>query len=344
MNGQKLVPMVIDDQTSPSAAATGIQEAISKGAIGIVAESALMGLIAKYPQQAGVPVTGDYADGPEWGEQPYTNMFAANGSVDPKYPVNTLYAKLMKQFGGTRLAVYALSISPNSVQANSNESQSVARDDPAAKVVVNDTSVPYGSANFGPEALIAKQNNVNVVWSNLDATSNYALATALKQAGVKTKAVFFPDGYDPKLIHSPVWANVQGDIFQVVYHPFYEPNAGTEQMQSALEKYAGWSKSQFPAFSQYTAWMGTELMIKGLEGAGSSPTHASVIKSLHNLKNWNANGLLPYTIDYSTSFGHDDSQTCVWLTKAEKNGFVPIGTAPVCGTDIPGTTSVASTS
>ena len=64
--------------------ATAVQSAISKGAFGIVSQSPLFFLAAKYPQQAGVPVTGSYDDGPEWGTQPYTNMFASdNGSVTP---------------------------------------------------------------------------------------------------------------------------------------------------------------------------------------------------------------------------------------------------------------------
>ena len=57
-------------------------------------------------------------DGPEWGQQPYTNMFAAdNGSVDPKYPVNTLLGNFMKQHGGTVLGSYGYSISPSSSRA-----------------------------------------------------------------------------------------------------------------------------------------------------------------------------------------------------------------------------------
>ena len=101
VNGHKLVPLVIDDQTNPSEIATAVQSAISKGAFGIVSQSPLMFLAAKYPQQAGMPVTGSYDDGPEWGEQPYTNMFASdNGSVDPKYPVNTQLGDLFKKLGG----------------------------------------------------------------------------------------------------------------------------------------------------------------------------------------------------------------------------------------------------
>ena len=117
VNGHKLVGIVIDDQTSPSEIATAVQEADSK-AFGIVSQSPLMFLAAKYPNQAGVPVTGTYDDGPEWGTQPYTNMFASDeGSVNPKYPVNTQIGDFLKAHGGTVLGSYGYGISPSSSRA-----------------------------------------------------------------------------------------------------------------------------------------------------------------------------------------------------------------------------------
>ncbi len=64
VNGHKLVPLVIDDQTSPTEITTAVQSAISKGVFGIVSQSPLFFEAAKYPQQAGIPVTGSYSDGP----------------------------------------------------------------------------------------------------------------------------------------------------------------------------------------------------------------------------------------------------------------------------------------
>ncbi len=117
VNGHKLVGLVIDDQTSPAQIATAVQEADSK-AFGIVSQSPLMFLAAKYPNQAGVPVTGTYDDGPEWGTQPYTNMFASDeGSVDPKYPVNTQIGNFLKAHGGTVLGSYGYGVSPSSSRA-----------------------------------------------------------------------------------------------------------------------------------------------------------------------------------------------------------------------------------
>jgi branched-chain amino acid transport system substrate-binding protein len=164
----------------------------------------------------------------------------------------------------------------------------------------------------------------------------------LQQEGVKPKVMVFPTGYEPSVIGTPSWKAVQGGYFETEFRPFSLPNAGTRQMQSALEKYAHFSSKDFPTFSQYESWLGADLMIKGLQLAGPNATHASVIKALRNLKSYNGNGLLPETINYSTNFGHDLAKSCGWYMKAEKSGFVAVSSQPWCGTDLPGTTTVQS--
>jgi len=341
VNGHKLVPLVIDDQTNPSEIATAVQSAISKGALGIVSQSPLFFLAAKYPQEAGIPVTGSYDDGPEWGTQPYTNMFASdNGSVDPKYPVNTLLGNFIKAHGGTIIGSYGYGISPSSARSAISTADSFKK--AGGKVGVLDTSVPFGSVAFTSEALTAKQNNITAMVPAMDGDSNYALATALKQAGVKLKAVIFATGYQPSVIKSPVWATLQGDYFLSLFRPFSLPNAGTKQMAAALQKYAHFTKTQFPTFGQYESWAGADLMIKGLLMAGKNPTRAAVIKDLRSVKSYNVNGLLPQPLDYATDFGHDPAQECTWVMKAVANGFVPISPKPTCGKDIPGTSTAAS--
>ena len=341
VNGHKLVPLVIDDQTSPSEVITAVQDAISKGVIGIVSNSLLMFLAAKYPQQAGIPVTGAYTDGPEWGTQPYTNMFASDeGSVDPKYPANTEIDAILKAHGGTVLGAYGYGISPTSTRAADGDAQAATH--LGMKVGVLNTSVPLGSVDFTSDALIAKQDHVNALVPSLDSNSNYALAEALKQAGVKLKAVLFATGYQPDVVHSPAWSSLQGDFFDSLYRPWVLPNAGTEQMQAAMEKYAHFTKSDFPSFGQYEAWAGADLMVKGLELAGKNPTRAAVIKDLRSLKSYTANGLLSEPIDYATVFGHDLAHQCSWVMEAEKNGFVPVSSKPICGQDIPGTSTASS--
>ncbi|HXZ62574.1 MAG TPA: ABC transporter substrate-binding protein [Acidimicrobiales bacterium] len=342
IDGHKLVPLVLDDQTSPSEIATVVQEADSK-AFGIVSQSPLFFLAAKYPNQAGVPVTGSYDDGPEWGTPPYqSNMFASDvGSVNPAYPVNTEFGDFLKAHGGTVLGAYGYGISPSSTRAAVANADSFKH--AGGKVGVLDTSIPFGSVDFTATALVAKQDGVNTVVPGLDANSNYALAEALEQAGVKFKALF-ATGYEPDVINSPAWSALQGDYFVSLFRPWSLPNAGTEQMQAAMEKYAHFTKSDFPSFGQYEAWAGADLMIKGLELAGPNPTQAAVNKDLRGLKSYDANGLLPQSIDYATSFGHDLPKQCSWMMQATKSGFSAVSSQPYCGTDLPGTSTANASS
>jgi len=339
VNGHKLVPLVIDDQSSPTVITTAVQDALSKGAFGIVSQSALFFLADKVPNQQGVPVTGSYDDGPEWGTQPFTNMFSSDhGSVDPKYPVNTLLGSILKQHGATVVGTYGYGIAP--LSAASARGNAASFKNAGGKVGVENTSIPFGGTNFTSVALVAKQSGVNAIVPSMDNNSNFALATSLKQAGVPLTHSVFATGYEPDVINSPVWSTLQGAYFLSAFRPFSLPNAGTEQMASAMEKYSHMAKSSFPTFGEVESWLGADLMIKGLQMAGSNPTRADVIKDLRSIKSYNGNGLLPITVNYSTNFGKDPAN-CTWLVRAEKTGFVPVSSQPFCGHDLPGTTTLA---
>ncbi|MGA2837336.1 MAG: ABC transporter substrate-binding protein [Acidimicrobiales bacterium] len=339
VDGHKIEGMVLDDQTNPSTVATAVQAALSKGVIGIVSDSPLFFEGDKYPNEQGVPVTGGFFDGPEWGEQPFTNMFASDvGSVNPKYPVNSAIGTFMKSHGGTVVCSYGYGVSPSS--ARSADGTALSFEHVGGKVGVLDTSVPFGSVDMTTEALEAKQKGCNSFYAGLDDNSNYALATDLGQDGVKTRVLVFPTGYEPSVIDSTVWHAVQGDYFDSAFRPFQVPDAGTQEMKSALDRYAHFSSSEFPNFSQYESWLGADLMIKGIQLAGSDPTHARIIEELRNVKDYNGNGLLPTGIDYSTIFGHDPAESCGWYLRADRSGFVPVSGQPVCGKDLPGTTTV----
>jgi len=343
VNGHRLVPIVIDDQTSPTQAATAVQDAISKGAIGIVSDTSLFFGAYRFAQEQGVPVTGGSLDGPEWGEQPNTNMFAADtGSVDPTYPANTDLGQFLRSHGGTVLGSYGISISPSSTHSAIGVSESFER--AGGKLGVLDTSVPYGGVDFTSEALTARTKQVNAVYAGMGNNQNFALATALKQAGVKLKAVVFPTGYEADVVHSPVWRELQGDYFSSEFRPTAIPDAGTKQMATALEKYEHRSPSNFPTFDIYESWLGADLMIKGLTLAGKNPTRAVIIKDLRGVKSYNGGGILPNGIDYSTIFGHNTPLQCAWYMRAEKNGFVPVSDQPYCGHDIPGTATASPSS
>ena len=108
------------------------------------------------------------------------------------------------------------------------------------------TTVPFGGVTFTSDALVAKQNHVDALSPEMDNNSNFALAEALQQAGVKLKAALFATGYQPDVINSPAWSALQGDYFYSLFRPWSLPDAATKQMQTAMEKYDGYSKTDFP--------------------------------------------------------------------------------------------------
>ena len=97
----------------------------------------------------------------------------------------------------------------------------------------------------------------------MDDDSDFALVTALKQAGVKLKAALLAVGYEPSVVHSPAWPSLQGAYFLSLTRPLSLPNVGTEQMAAALTKYAHFTKSEFPSYGQDLSWLGCDLMIQG---------------------------------------------------------------------------------
>ncbi|HXA34099.1 MAG TPA: ABC transporter substrate-binding protein [Acidimicrobiales bacterium] len=338
VNGHKIVPIVIDDQSSLTQVVTATQQAMADGAIGIVAVTAFFFAAYKYPQKAGIPVTGAATDGPEWGLQPNTNMFPTDGLAFPHpTPVYAALGKFFKSKGGSFIASYGYGISPTS----SDSAKSAAKSSQIAglKVGVLDTSIPFGGVNFTSQALTAKTNHVNALYAGLDNDSNFALMTALKQGGVKLKVTEFPTGYEPDIINTPAWQDVQGAYFESYFRPTAIPNAGTIQMANAMLKYQHRSLKDFPTLDMYESWAGADLLIKGLQLAGKNPTAAGVISALRTVKAYTANGLLPVPTNYSlANFGKAPLVTCGWFMQAQTSGFVANSTQPTCGKIIPGET------
>ena len=207
------------------------------------------------------------------------------------------------------------------------------------KVGILDTSVPFGSVDLTTEALAAKSAGVNAVYGGMDNDSNFALETALEQDGVKLKVVEFPTGYEADIIATPAWTAVQGAYFVTAFRPTSLPDAGTIQMVDALKKYQHRAPSNFPSFNIYESWLGADLMIKGIELAGTHPTSAKVIKALRGVTSYNGNGILAVSLNFKTDFGKGSPVACAWYMKAEPKGFVAASATPSCSGFVPGSTS-----
>src|SRR5579863_7601659 len=90
VDGHKLELVIGDEQGTPGGNLLAAQIMVSKGVFGImeVDSDAFGG--APYLNKLGIPVVGVAQDGPEWGEQPNTNMFGISNLASTT-PINGYY-------------------------------------------------------------------------------------------------------------------------------------------------------------------------------------------------------------------------------------------------------------
>jgi branched-chain amino acid transport system substrate-binding protein len=286
-------------------------------------------------------VTGGAYDGPEWGEQPYTNMFSVSGPLDPGYPTNLLLANFVKAHGGKVVGSFGYAISPSSV-ASATGFIAAATSIGLTKGYIN-TTLPFGSVAAAPLALSLKSAKVDSVYMPLDDDTNFAILTAVKQAGVSLKVAISATGYGQALLNdAPALPDAQGTYFSPPGEPVELKTTATKAFQAALSKYSHFSG--VPGFDAYEGWAGVDLMIKGLQLAGKNPTRSSFMNKLHQVTDYNVNGLFAPANLTLKQFGKAPAKTCGWFTQLRGKKFVPVpNTAkPMCGKLVPNSNQLSS--
>ena len=146
---------VADDTSSPGGNQTAAQELVqAKQVFGVIEDSSLTFGGAKYLSQQKVPVTGAAVDGPEWAQQPNTNMFSVSVPDDgPIAGVNYTYtniAKFMKSLGITKLAGIGINVE-SAIQATNDALYAASLE--GIKTCYKDISIPFGDVAFTPVSL-----------------------------------------------------------------------------------------------------------------------------------------------------------------------------------------------
>ncbi|HEY3941516.1 MAG TPA: ABC transporter substrate-binding protein [Acidimicrobiales bacterium] len=335
IDGRRIKLKVVDTSSSPTGAATAAQELVSDHVFGIVENSALFFGAAKYLQQQHVPVVGTGVDGPEWGTD--SNMFDAlgppiDGPLAGHQWTTTGAGALYKKLGVQRVAVLA-NATPSAVQSAVNDAYGLTHSG-----LVNcyeNTSIPLGSVNVTTLVLGLKNSNCQGLFTLYVDSTDVALAEAIKQAGLNMPGQIYAEGYDNNVLDSPsARAALDGDYFGAAID-FSSPNAATKAMLANLEKYDKSFTGGVPDLGAYGAWVAEDLMIEGLEHAGSNPTPASFITNLHQVTDYDGGGL------FASSFGFAHfgtaamvpKRTCAWYVELKSSKFVAVnGGKPLCGT------------
>jgi branched-chain amino acid transport system substrate-binding protein len=326
IDGRKIKLITEDDQTNPSTNQTATSALLSEGVFGVIDLSAVTFGGYKLLQQQGVPVTGGAYDGPEWNEQPNTNMFSFSGPGDPKDPQYSTFANFAKVHGGTKCGSLGYAISPSSQASASGFDLACER--AGLKNAYLNTTLPFGSVNVTTLALQLKAAGVDTLYMPLDEVTNFALMTALKQDGDNMKVILSATGYGQALVSSSAAPDAQGAWFSGTGAPVELKTPATKSFQAALKKYAHYTG--IPDFAWYEGWGATDLMIKGLEMAGKNPTQHGFITALRKVDNYNMGGLENRVNLTLSHFGVAPKKLCGYVAQFEGKSFVH--PTNVCGT------------
>jgi branched-chain amino acid transport system substrate-binding protein len=307
VNGHKLKLVAEDDQSSPTTNQTAAQDLVqTKGALGVIDFSSFTFAAAPYLNKQGVPVTGSEFDGPEWGQQPYSNMFTFTPATYTAFGGNYYnylsgIAKFLKKQGVTKMAGLSYGISPSAQRSVNQMLTAMKRI--GVPTCFNNSSVPFGAVDFTASALSIKNAGCNGVHAAFVDASDIALSNAVKQAGVKAVQYYY-EGYDQTVLNSPTALTaLDGDYFPSPFN-FITPTGATETMLNTLAKYdTSFHKGDIPDLGLYGSYIAADLMIYGLQHAGSNPTAQSFITNLRKVTNYTASGLYAATPVSFTNFG-----------------------------------------
>jgi branched-chain amino acid transport system substrate-binding protein len=333
IDGHPIKLVVLDDQSAVQQHQNAAQILVEQDHVFAVIDYSVFAFVtAPYFNKQGVPVVGGGFDGPEWGEQPYTNMFSiapptASAFAGNYYAYNTL-PQFLKYIGVTDLAGVGYNIQ-SGIRAQDGTFQMGRA--LGIKQCYNNTSVPLGAVNFTAIALQVKSANCDGVVGTTTVQSTISMSQALKDAGVTAKQ-FYYEGYSQVSVDQPpTMRSYDGDYFGVTVPLVQTPNAATTTMLQALKQWAGYTAGIPDAAATYEV---ADLMVTGLKMAGSNPTRTAFITNLHKVDNYTANGLLlsPVSFQHFGTVGMLPAEECAQYAQANGDSFVPVASGKVfCG-------------
>lgn len=334
INGRKITWVVDDTTSTPTGAETAVKNMVENQGVFAVAElsSEFFGA-APYLAQARIPATGGPLDGPEWYEQPNTNLFSFTGNGTE---AGEAYGDggFFKAIGATKFSYVESNISA-AISEGDSVYDSIARDGFKA---CDKTIVPLGSVNFTAFALSFKSDGCNAAECACVLSSSLAMATALHQEGLTKVKVVFAAGPTQQIFQNAEdEAAAQNAYFPgIVSSPTYT-NKASLAFLAGLKKYDPAYKGGLPDLGESDGWPIANLMVQGLEVAGKNPTRASFITNLRKVTNWTDSGLATGPINF-VHFGQNPPTQCFSYVQFVGKKYVPFPKSgkAFCGTLLKG--------
>ncbi|HEY3941155.1 MAG TPA: ABC transporter substrate-binding protein [Acidimicrobiales bacterium] len=332
IDGRKLKLVEKDDQSSTTVSADVGTELGDSGVFGVIEDSAIdedyeSGDKALASLQ--VPVT-------TWGTNVVdSNVFGSAGAnlpvegpLDGSYYLYDYLGPFLKSIGVSKLA----GITYSSIGQGLDEDFKALKSD-GISTCYEDLKAPIGSVDFTVDALAINHLHCNGVLGVAIDSTDVGIGESLKNAGLDAKQLY-DTGYDQEVLSQPLSASALNGAYITSELNMTNPDAQTKVMLSALKKYDPSYDGGLPDLGTWEAYLSADLMITGLQLAGTDPTRASFISNLRKLASYDAGGLLPDSLNYThfgTPAGLPKTQ-CEYFMQLRSGKFYSTnGAKPWCG-------------
>ena len=336
INGRKITWVVADSQSSPTGAETAMKDLVETQHVFAIAEnSALFFAGAPYLQANGIPATGQSLDGPEWCEQPNTNLFDVEGNCSPKEPAYT-DGGFWKSIGTKKLSIVE-SNTPSSISAGVDTYTAIAKDGLQS---CDQTVVPLGAVSFTTFALSFKNAGCDTAECSCVLSGSLAMTTALRQEGLTKVKVVYAAGPSQDIFQSKQdEAAGNGAYFPGTTYS----SPAQKAFISDLKKYDSQYHGGIPDLGTSLGWPAGNLIVEGLKVAGKNPTRQSFMTNLRKVTNWTDSGLSLTPINF-VHFGQSPPTACSTYVQFVNGKYVayPKSGKEFCGKLIPGSSGVQS--
>jgi branched-chain amino acid transport system substrate-binding protein len=324
VNGRKIDITTVDDGGLVPQSVTAAQQLILRDQVfGVLASEPVMSGDAPLLSSQGVPVVG-YNVNPEWGK--LNNMFGFNGGYGVSSAVTTTIGSFLKSQGVKKLAIVGTNNPSVVAAADANEAsfKSVGGD-----VVLLSTSAPVTNSIWLPQAQQVKASGADGLYLPIITPQAVALLSELAQLGVRPKVAVLPQGYGPATLKQ-LGSAANGLTFAVTWVPFEAATTG-DGHQQALDALAKYASGQPVTEILVDGYLAGNLMIQGLELAGSCPTRQAFISKVRGLTDYTANGFFNPAVNFTSTFGQPFG-LCFHFVTVKDGRFVPdTGSQATCG-------------
>ncbi|MBL7495650.1 ABC transporter substrate-binding protein [Frankia nepalensis] len=323
--GRRITYAWRDDQADRQVNARVARELVEdEGVFGMMMAPGGSGGSIEWLAEQNIPVTGMGSD-PGWENR--GNMFSfyylGEGS-------NTAWGKLVRELGGTRAAVIAISGS----QSNSDFNRQLAASLLESGVeIVKTYNIAEAITNYEAIADQIKANDIDTLTGTVLPATAVNILPALRERGVELKAPILVLGYDDKVLQEN-GASLRNAVIVNQIKPW---QANTPEQQTFLEAMNIYAPQIQPATTDIAVdgYVSADLFVEGLKLAGECPTREAFIAALRAATTYEGGGLIPQPVDLSTNYREPNSCYSIVRVNSEGTAFVPLFDAkPLCGDPI----------